>query len=511
MGVSSAHKEFDRPGRQALLLAYCLVISAVLLGLCSRSSPLYPLNDWVDTNCFFTVGKAMFNGRVVYRDIYEQKGVLLYFLYGLAWLFSHTSFLGVYVLEVLCMALFLYLTCRTAALLVSPRAYCLVLPGLAAVLCSSYAFYLGGSVEQLGLALLYLPLHCMIRTYVTGGGYLPARGWVIALGAAAGCLLWMKFTLLGVYIGYVLFVIVVQLDRRDPAGLLRAAGCFLLGLLAASLPWLLYFGLHHALRDAFVSYFYNNIALYPQLEGSRLSFVLENLRHGLFWNARMALLIALGVLAVLLSRSSRPLKLGLFSLYFCTVLFLYIGGAAYDYYAFGMAALTVPGAMAAAWLLQRGWQLPWKGRSAPAFRPAVSAALCLLLLLGGGLFARRHSVNSFYTAYDRQDMWYSDFARIIEQSEDRSLLNYGFLDLGEYTVTGYVPQSKFFCVLNLDLPEMRQEIEDSVRDRKTMFIVTIAYEDDPLLTENYELVKRIDSFYEFEEVPMSYYLLQRRE
>ena len=506
----SSDKDPRRPVRRGLRFLYCLAIAAVMLGLCSRSSPLYPLNDWVDTNCFFTVGKAMFNGRVVYRDIYEQKGVLLYFLYGLCWLVSHTSFLGVYLLETLCMAGFLALSWRTADLLVSPGAYALVLPGLAAVLCSSYAFYLGGSVEQLGLALLYLPLHCMIRCYVTDGGYLPDRGRIFALGAAAGCLLWMKFTLLGVYIGYVLFILVLQLCRRDLAGLGRAAGFFLLGFLAASLPWLLYFAVNRALGDAFVSYFYNNIALYPRLEGSRLHFLWTNLLHGLTWNGRMALLIGIGILGVLASKSRWTFKLGMACLYGCTVVFLYIGGAAYDYYAFGMAALCVPGALAVAWLADRVRQrLPRVAVSAKT-RQILMALLCAAFLAGGGVFARGHSINSFYTAYDRADMWYSRFAEIISASEDQSLLNYGFLDLGEYTVTGYVPQGKFFCVLNLDLPEMRREIEDSVRRRRTRYIVTVSYEEDPLLTENYELVEKIDSFYEFEAVPMTYYLLERK-
>ena len=110
--------------RPAALLraAYCLLVSAVLLALCSRSSPLYPMNDWVDANCFFTVGKAMFNGRVPYRDLYEQKGVLLYFLYGLGWLLSHRSFLGVYMIEVLHFALFLGLSRRMARLFVGELA-----------------------------------------------------------------------------------------------------------------------------------------------------------------------------------------------------------------------------------------------------------------------------------------------------------------------------------------------------------------------------------------------------
>ena len=74
----------DVARRQKLLtVIYFLLISTLMIGLCSRSSPLYPFNNWNDANCFFTTGKAMFSGKVVYRDIYEQKGIMLYVLYGL--------------------------------------------------------------------------------------------------------------------------------------------------------------------------------------------------------------------------------------------------------------------------------------------------------------------------------------------------------------------------------------------------------------------------------------------
>ena len=87
----------------------CLLVSFATLAVCTRSSFLYPLNDWVDSNCYFTVGKSMFNGKVVYRDIYEQKGVLLYFIHGIAYLISNTTFFGVFIFEVIFFAAFLYI------------------------------------------------------------------------------------------------------------------------------------------------------------------------------------------------------------------------------------------------------------------------------------------------------------------------------------------------------------------------------------------------------------------
>ena len=82
------------------LFLFSFAVAFLVITVCSRSSFLYPINDWVDSQCFFTTGRAMFNGSVLYRDIYEQKGPLLYFVHGLAGLVSETNFIGVYLVEV---------------------------------------------------------------------------------------------------------------------------------------------------------------------------------------------------------------------------------------------------------------------------------------------------------------------------------------------------------------------------------------------------------------------------
>ena len=45
--------------------AWCVAIAAAVLLLCSKSSPLFVLNDWMDANIFFTMGKSMFSGKVL--------------------------------------------------------------------------------------------------------------------------------------------------------------------------------------------------------------------------------------------------------------------------------------------------------------------------------------------------------------------------------------------------------------------------------------------------------------
>ena len=494
--------------KQVLLALWCLLTAAVMIGLCSRSSPIFPVNDWDDTNCFFTVGKAMFNGRVTYRDIYEQKGVLLYFLYGLAWLISHRGFFGAYVLETLCFAAFLRTAAETARKLGVLRGYCLLMPCLGAVLCSSYSFFLGGSAEELALPFLYPALHVFLTTG-EDRGWLPRPRQIVLLGAMAGCVLWIKYTLLGMYMGYVLFMVILLSARKDFAALGRAAGLFLLGVLLATLPWLLYFGANAALGDWFGVYFYDNMSRYSEeavREYGRLRFLWENIGHAILWNGRTSLLIALGALAFLLSRRRLWPKAGLLLLYACATLLPFIGGTAFDYYGYAYAAMAVPGVLAAAGLLERGIE----ALSRRAVLPRIAALLlCLCLVAGGGVFARRHSVNSFFSAYRFEDLWYSRFAADIAAAEDQSVLNYGSLDHGLYTVTGYVPRTRFFCGLNLNNPELREEQDRYIRERETEFVF-VEEEPKPLLLEYYEVVDSAEGFDEFETFPLKCYLLRRK-
>ena len=93
---------------RGLALAACAALAALMLLFASQCSPLYPINLWDDANCLLTVGRVMRRGGVLYRDIYEQKGPLLYLIHALAACISDTSFWGVYVLEIPALTAALY-------------------------------------------------------------------------------------------------------------------------------------------------------------------------------------------------------------------------------------------------------------------------------------------------------------------------------------------------------------------------------------------------------------------
>lgn len=114
-----------------------LLLAFVLLSIGSMCSYLYPYQNRVDQNCFFTVGKGMMTGLVPYRDLFEQKGPLLYFLHGLAYLVSPDSFIGVFGLEVASMTLWFVYLYKLARLYTTPRPAMLLVSAAGALLVAA--------------------------------------------------------------------------------------------------------------------------------------------------------------------------------------------------------------------------------------------------------------------------------------------------------------------------------------------------------------------------------------
>ena len=85
--------------KNILIFIFFTAFAFAILYICTASSPRYATNPWNDANAFLTVGKAMANGLTVYKDIFEQKGPLLYLIHALACFISDTSFTGVYVMQ----------------------------------------------------------------------------------------------------------------------------------------------------------------------------------------------------------------------------------------------------------------------------------------------------------------------------------------------------------------------------------------------------------------------------
>lgn len=76
-----------------------LIISFMCMLLITTSSPLYSVNISPDSNVMFTIGKSFWNGLMPYKNLFDQRGPLIYLINSIAALISYRSFTGIYIFE----------------------------------------------------------------------------------------------------------------------------------------------------------------------------------------------------------------------------------------------------------------------------------------------------------------------------------------------------------------------------------------------------------------------------
>ena len=487
-------QKMERNKRLSWHVLIPIAVSVLILMICTKSSFLYPMNDWVDVNCYFTVGRGVKHGLIPYLDLYEQKGPLVYFLYALAAWISEDSFIGVFCVECVCFALFLHFSGRTAlAISRSKGTYLLTVSVLGLAVPLSKAFSHGGSAEELILPVLALGLMTVMEAMEAGRG-LSCREAVL-LGICTFIALFSKYTFCGLFAGLALLVLIFYVAKGRGRELPMLIGAFLAGVLLPTGVLILWFWTHGALWAMIKAYFVNNLALYSKtVSGGRYDPPLANLLNNLSWSVP-------GVIGLVLlwgRRGKRWEAAAALSGAVCLFVFTYISGRRYPYYALVLSVFACIGfGCAAEWLCRREKHRKMLEKG--------MAAASILAVLAGPLLAYKISGNTYLLGASKDEMPQYRFAEIIGQAEDQSLLNSGFLDGGFYFAAGVLPSEPFFCTLNIRLDEMEEALEESIAQGKTAFVVTRSRE-----LKHGSRYRLVDSCsYPFEGRTWKYYLYQR--
>ena len=439
----------------ALLASFCVLI------VCTKDSFLSPMNDWVDVNCFFTVGRGIKHGLVPYLDLYEQKGPLLYFVYALAAFISENSFLGVFIVEVCLYAAFLYLGGRMAELLSDTKgAYWLTVTGLSVTIPLSPAFSHGGSAEQLFLPVFALTLYTVLKAIHDQRAF--TRTQAALLGALAAAALWTKYTFCGLFAGLTLAILAWYLIRKMYKQIPELILFTALGALAVTAAVLAWYMIRGALPALWQVYFVDNLTQYSKnIKSGNYDPPLLNLFNNLSWSIPAML----GMIWLPFgARKNRFMAWAAAAGAVALFAFTYMSGRKYPYYALVLSTFA-PLGYAAVFAL-----LPRKLKEKPRFGLA-SAVLATVLILASPLLTYNLSQNSYMLKVKKEDMPQYRFAETIRQSEDQTLLNYGFLDGGFYFASGSLPVTRYFCTLNNDLEDMTSSLRSYVREGKTAFLV----------------------------------------
>ena len=243
--------------------AVLLLSSFAVMLFVTCSSPLYAFNYWDDANCYMTLGRGILHGLAPYRDLYEQKGPLLYIVHAVTALISQDSFFGVWLLEIGMAVVFSFFVWKTVKLCTSPLKHAvLIMPAVIAFIYTIGMMDFGDSSEELCFPLLTVIVYLVLRDSKKEEDRLPSVKSAFIIGILTAALFWVKYTFLGPVIGICILMIIWTVKPRAWKKLFADIGMFLAGFAVLTLPIIIYLAASGALGDMYTAYFYNNIFFY---------------------------------------------------------------------------------------------------------------------------------------------------------------------------------------------------------------------------------------------------------
>lgn len=498
--------------KEILIYSFCLLTATVILLFCSQNSPFYPMNDWVDVNAFFTVGKGMVRGVIPYKDLFEQKGPILYLIYGIGSLITNHSFLGVFIIECIFQSICLYYAYKIIKLFIHEKYAFIILPIMFTVVCTCNSFCHGGSAEEFCFPFFMISLYHFIN-------YLKNNQMncktIFINGLIAGIIFLIKYNLCGFWFAWMMFVFFNHVFKKQFKKGIEYCFIFLGGMIIPFLLFSIYFIINGAFDDFFHTYFIINTMKYGNTSPSMIKKVIlaiiifsRNIVRG---NGIYLFLLFVGVI-VFIGHSIKNIKN---KIYLClmvliSIIFTFIGGHTFPYYSLLWILFTL-----FAWI--ELFQLV--DMFLPKVKELKYSFLIIIPVVAICTFLSYKGANyKFLMFKPKKELAQYSFAEIISKDRDQSLLNYGFLDLGVYFTTQQNPSLKHFEIQNLNYeqyPDHWDEQNKCIEEKCVNYIVMIygstkeeLAQEYPNLVKNYQVVsskpQRQDYSY------TNYYLLKKR-
>lgn len=484
-------KEYIKKNKYNILtILYIFLVSFIILLNTSKNSPLYPFNDWVDANAFFTVGKGMFRGIVPYLDIFEQKGPFLYLIYGLSSLISYKSFLGVFIFEVLFWTISLFFINKLLNLFIKPKYSLLIIPIYITIITTSFSFSHGGSAEEFMILPFSITLYYFFKHFKKTK---LTKTEMYINGIMAGIVLMTKYTLLGFWIGFTLVIFIYYLTKKDYKNSIIYPLILLGGMISVLIPFIIYFICNNALLAFFNNYFIINITSYKEKIniGTKLVIMFKGIIESFLNNPIMIILFIILLLGFKKLKLSRLANISFFLVLFITIFFVYYGLKFYGYYLLFILFFSIISLLIIFMYI----------KDIKRYNVVFIIVLVISVLVSIN-FANYKEFRSV----DKKDLFQYKFAKILAEDKDATLVNMGKLDCGVYTMSGILPSTYFFEVQNISYKAFSDNLDafkDYIKNKETKYIVYYTkYKLDKLrkkeqeLFINYELISEESQYFE---------------
>ncbi|MCQ2533856.1 MAG: glycosyltransferase family 39 protein [Clostridia bacterium] len=244
-------------------LLICLLIF-VLTFLCSPFSPLYRYCFGQDEICYSVLAKGLLNGKVPYRDLFDHKGPLTYFIYALGYLVSTKTHVGVCILLALINSLIYIVAYKTLRLYFDEEKSLFTLLIFITLIGCCKANILSTMSKPENILMLPIMLSAYVllkncRTASNADEYILKRSKIYLIGLMCGCVFLIKLNFCIYYLCFIGLYFIWLLVKKYIKDFFVQVILFIAGIITINVPILAFYYFNSALKSMFDVYIMFNI------------------------------------------------------------------------------------------------------------------------------------------------------------------------------------------------------------------------------------------------------------
>ena len=466
----------------------CLILAFTILLFCSSNSFLCNFNDWCDLNWFLTMGNGVLNGKIPFKDLYEQKGPITYFVFSIFALFNN-SYHAVFVFEVILFSIFLFLVFNFSKQHLNTY-LCWVCIIILAVFTPTSEFFIagGGALEEYFIPIYF---YFIIILHNIAHNKQIKKHSSFLFGIFSAVIFWTKYTCIVFPALTIITWFIINIIRRQYKAAFNSLLYMFYGVLTITIPILLYFIFNNAIKDLFMCYFYDNLVRYSGSFGYMpMSF---------FKNTFFFTLVFGCTISIIKNKKTNTIVTIPIIL---TVLFMmfqrtrtYYWLICFAFFAFALIFIIS--------LFNKIKLKTW-----------VCAEIIAITFITSFSYCIYESNSRSEIGRNNQEYIQIQIANYIKESniENPTLFCYLLLDYGFYNAANITPHVKYYARNNFGesaYPEMYQSFEDTLTSASSDFVIITKYDYNnkkDILEPNYELVNTYK--YLYHEVTNSTYYIE---
>lgn len=423
---------------------FLIFYSFIILFFCSSFSPLYFFNNWPDVNVYYTIGKGLFFDKIPYKDLFDHKGPIIFFIYGFGYLLSPNSFLGMYILESISLFVSLYFIFKLSKLFLN-RIWSFSIACFFPALLFPYIGF-GGSAEEFILPFMFISLYFFIN-YFYSNSILHKSKIMFIHGIMIGITFFIKLNIIVFWFFPLLAIALILLFNKEFKSFIYNFFALVLGLLSVCILVVGYFLLNHAFSDFYEGYFVLN-SKYSAVNQFSLHSVLSRV-YVIFRNHLLSsFFVVVGVLffSFGIPFKHKIAKVSIIVTFVLLLLLLFTSQAVILYYYIIYLVFAPLGLIALVLLLNKYFSL-----STLNIKILSLTIICVSLVLS--ITEKKLFYYSFSDLYHRQNVFVTPqmvLAEAISSSTDKSLLCVGFnYHIDIFSLAEIVPNVKYFFTPNI--------------------------------------------------------------